>query len=155
MHEVLVALTVVAASVFVSAAPARGGTPAFCQGEGAAEVPNAFMGPRIQGVALAIERERFFPGEKVHARLLNLGGSIATYGMVNWVERYSESRWRVEPAGPRGPWFMPRIHLQPGAAGSCFHWFIPKLQASGTYRFVVPMIANGVRSTGRAVFQIR
>jgi len=126
----------------------------FCSGSSAERAKAGVVGPPIQGVSVALQTKRFEPGEDLYARLLNRGEGRAKYGPQHRIERYINSRWTVDPAGPHGPWHKVFWLLPSNTAGRCFHYTIPIDQPTGVYRFVVPVTTNLGRSGRTAVFRV-
>lgn len=138
----------------LSGAPRAAELPRFCQKLTVEAVESAAVGQAIQGVSLALERHRVHPGQRLQARLLNRGKSLASYGQYHRIEQYSGPEWVIDPASPHGPWVKKLWGLGPGRAGRCFEWVIPVDQPIGTYRFIVPVKVNGMRAARIVVFEI-
>lgn len=142
----LAAALLVLSAMCCGAPQASAASASFCRGSTEAAIAGAPLGKQIQGVSLALERNRLHAGEALRARLVNRGQDLGSYGEGHRVERYSGSEWVVDPAGPHGPWTRKLWGLAPDRVGRCFEWVVPADLPAGTYRFVVPAKVNGTRS---------
>ncbi len=129
--------------------------PSFCRETETKAVRAGVIGNAIHGISAALNVKYIAPGQPLYARLLNRGKVRASYGPPHRIERYVDSHWIDDPAGPHGPWTKVLWLLFPERAGRCFRYVVPLEQAEGIYRFVIPAKTDSGRSGRTVVFQVK
>jgi Bacterial Ig-like domain len=109
------------------------------------------MEPR-SNVRLKLTSTSYKPGERIYARVENLGTEQVSYGVPYSIQVFDGTTWMRAPQSPAGPWIMPLWLSAPGRSGSCNSFGIPADMPVGRYRFVKPL--DSPRTTITAEFDL-
>ena len=96
------------------------------------------MEPR-SAVRLTLTSTSVKSGDRVYARVENLGTEHVSYGVPYSIQMFDGAAWVKAPQSPGGPWIMPLWLSPPGRSGSCNSFRIPTDMPAGRYRFVKPL----------------
>lgn len=94
--------------------------------------------------AIAVDRDRVRPGEKVFARVENRGTSWVTFGSMYAVEKREGGNWVEQDLGD-GAWTLELNILGSGLSGDCMRYRVPAGASPGRYRFVKHLGFSGRR----------
>ena len=85
-------------------------------------------------VRLKLSATTYQPGDKLYARVENLGTEHVTYGVPYSIQWFDGESWLKAPQSPSGPWIMPLWASPPGRSGNCNSFVIPADMPLGKYR---------------------
>lgn len=87
-------------------------------------------------VRLKLNASTYKAGDKLYARVENLGTEYVAYGVPYSIQRFDGESWLKAPQSPSGPWIMPLWVSPPGRSGHCNSFGIPADMPLGRYRVV-------------------
>jgi hypothetical protein len=91
--------------------------------------------PRQFFAKLILNRGSFNPGQRVCAKVRNLGSDSITFGSSFAIERYTEGQWSLDSRSPKGPWPAKKLIVHSGQSSECMTFVIPIDFMPGEYRF--------------------
>jgi hypothetical protein len=102
---------------------------------------------------LSLARDVFSPGQRVLARIENLGTETVSYGEPLHVQQLEGGSWISRSELAPGPWRMWLGLLAPGRTGRCNRLYLPEDLLPGRYR-VLKSVGSGRGSADRSFRQL-